>query len=114
MKRNVKRIVKRTAVSIYSAVLFFMINTKQIDASSFASSKLATGTTKLIADVTTWAMGTSIAAIILIAIYFWLRKSGANDQEQARWDKALKRILICVVGIGTTSAVINLLLSYYK
>lgn len=120
MKQKLNTIVNR-AVTILIGCSFFMSNalpvyadTKKNAAGSFGNSKLASGTLQLITDVTTWTMGASIAGIILYVLYYWFRKSGANDQEQSKWDKALKRAFSCVIGIGTSSAVVNLLLSYYQ
>lgn len=111
-KKKLNIFLKRTGIMLCMAVLFFQTNIQEIYA--FADSKLATGTTKLVSDITTWLSGIALSVGILLGIYFWIRKGAAGEHDQVKWEKALKILGISVVGIVTTSSVISLITSYYK
>jgi len=131
--KNRKNIFKRTVLLFCMAVLFcnflypqtVFADTKKSTAKESASasessggkfgdSKLAKGTTDLISDVTAWISVAAIAGGSLLGLYFWGRKAAAGEQDQARWEKALKRLGICIIGIVSTSSTISLIISYYK
>lgn len=130
--KNRKSFIKRTVLLFCMTVLFCNLypqtvfadtkkptskesaNVSESGEGKFGDSKLATGTNNLIADITEWIAFASVAAGVLLGTYFWARKAAAGEQDQARWDKALKRLGICAIGIATTSSIISLILSYYK
>lgn len=109
-----KKLVNR-AVMIYCMVVFFMA---KIDIfageNKFSNSKLATGTMSLLNDVTTWLMGLIPILGGLLALYFFGRKSAANEQEQHIWDKRLKVTGGCIIGGTVASSIITVVTSYYQ
>lgn len=77
------------------------------------NSKLVTGTEALINDVTTWLM--VLAPIVggLLIIYFFIRRSGADEQDQKRWNNRITTAIVSVIGAVLGSAIINLIVGYY-
>jgi len=78
------------------------------------SSKLATGTTKLIDDLTKLLMVLDIPITILLVAYFSVRKGGADEQDQKMWHKRIVTSLICGVIALTASAIVNVVAGYYR
>ncbi len=78
------------------------------------NSKLVTGTEALLNDVTTWLM--VLAPIVggLLIIYFFIRRSGADEQDQKRWNNRITTAIVSVIGAVLGSAIINLIIGYYS
>lgn len=103
---------KGLAVFVMMQVLFF--NTPVFASGSVGNSKIAKGTEALIRDATTWLM--ILAPIVggLLVIYFFIRRSGADEQDQKRWNNRIVTAIISVVGAVLGSAIINLIVGYYQ
>lgn len=104
---------KVLAVLVIMQVLFF--NTQvYAKGGAIGNSKIATGTEALIRDATTWLM--ILAPIVggLLVIYFFIRRSGADEQEQKRWNNRITTAIISVIGAVLGSAIINLIVGYYQ
>ncbi|WP_273327809.1 Mbov_0395 family pilin-like conjugal transfer protein [Vallitalea guaymasensis] len=102
---------KGLAVLVMIQVLFF---NSPVFASPVGDSKIATGTEALIRDATTWLM--ILAPIVggLLVIYFFIRRSGADEQDQKRWNNRIVTAIISVIGAVLGSAIINLIVGYYQ
>jgi ABC-type molybdate transport system permease subunit len=105
---------KFLTVLVTLQVLFFNTTTVFATGGAVGASKLATGTEALIKDVTTWLM--ILAPIVggLLIIYFFIRRSGADEQDQKRWNNRITTAIISVIGAVLGSAIINLIVGYYK
>ncbi len=104
---------KVLAVLVTMQVLFF--NTQVFaDGVAVGDSKIAKGTEALIKDATTWLM--ILAPIVggLLIIYFFIRRSGADEQDQKRWNNRIVTAIISVIGAVLGSAIINLIVGYYQ
>lgn len=104
---------KELAVLVMMQVLFF--NTPVFaTGGSVGDSKIAKGTEALIRDATTWLM--ILAPIVggLLVIYFFIRRSGADEQDQKRWNNRIMTAIISVIGAVLGSAIINLIVGYYQ
>lgn len=112
LMNNIK--AKIMAVLVALQVLFFN-GTVGIAASKndVQSSKLVKGTEALLNDVTTWLM--VIAPVVggLLIIYFFIRRSGADEQDQKRWNNRITTAIVSVIGAVLGSAIINLIVGYY-
>ena len=100
---------KILAVLVSTQVLFSNLTTAFASGGAVGDSKLATGTEALIKDVTTWLM--IIAPIVggLLIIYFFIRRSGADEQDQKRWNNRITTAIVSVIGTVLGSAIINLI-----
>lgn len=106
---------KVLTVFVIMQVLFFNVTSVFASSSNnVGKSKIATGTEALLNDVTTWLM--ILAPIVggLLIIYFFIRRSGADEQDQKRWNNRITTAIISVVGAVLGSAIINLVIGYYK
>lgn len=104
---------KGLAVLVMMQVLFFNTPVFAIGG-SVGNSKIAKGTEALIRDATTWLM--ILAPIVggLLVIYFFIRRSGADEQDQKRWNNRIVTAIISVIGAVLGSAIINLIIGYYQ
>lgn len=104
---------KGLAVLVMLQVLFFN-SPVFATGGSVGGSKIAKGTEALIRDATTWLM--ILAPIVggLLVIYFFIRRSGADEQDQKRWNNRIMTALVSVVGAVLGSAIINLIVGYYQ
>jgi len=81
---------------------------------NISTSKLATGTQKLITDLTAWLLVVAPLVTVVAVIYFLIRKTIADEMDAKRWDSRIKVALICCIGVVVASGLINLIIGYYK
>ncbi len=105
--------VKKQQLTMFWIIAVLFINIQNVHASGIGSSKLATGTEALITDATTWLM--VIAPIVggLLVIYFFIRRSGSDEQDQKRWNNRITTAIVSTIGAVLGSAIINLIAGYY-
>ncbi len=106
---------KVLTVFVIMQVLFFNVTSVFASSSNtVGKSKIATGTEALLNDITKWLM--ILAPIVggLLIIYFFIRRSGADEQDQKRWNNRITTAIISVVGAVLGSAIVNLVIGYYK
>lgn len=84
------------------------------DGGSLENDKVVTGGKKLLNDAIT--VGQSLGGTIcgLVAIYFFIRKANADEQDQKMWKNRLVIAIISAVGIVTVGGVIQTILSYFQ
>lgn len=100
-----------TAMIMFIAVNKFCIET--FATGGIASSKLATGTQKLINDATTWLTVIAIPVTVGLVIYFCIRKGAADEQDQKMWQKRITTALVCGIGVIIASSLINVITGYF-
>lgn len=81
---------------------------------SLENDKVVTGGKKLLKDAITvfQALGGTICG--LVAIYFFIRKAYADEQDQKMWKNRLAISLISAVGIVTVGGIFQTILSYFQ
>ena len=81
---------------------------------SLENDKVVTGGKKLLKDAIT--VGQSLGGTIcaLLAIYFFVRKANADEQDQKMWKNRLTITIISAIGIVTIGGLIQTLLSYFQ
>lgn len=81
---------------------------------SLENDKVVTGGKKLLKDAITvfQALGGTICG--LVAIYFFIRKAYADEQDQKIWRNRLAISLISAVGIVTIGGLFQTILSYFQ
>lgn len=77
-------------------------------------SVIATGTQKLITDLTNWLLILAPILTVLLIGYYLLRKSSSDEMDGKRWDSRIKIAIICCVGVIVASGLINLIVGYYR
>ncbi|SFR77584.1 hypothetical protein [Anaeromicropila populeti] len=120
LNNRIAKLVKKAAVIYYMAAFTFSktyvvkAEGEASEGGGFKSSKLATGTVNLINDLSNWLLILVPSIGLTCALYFFIRKSAANEQEQHQWDKRLKITFGCIVGGTVASAMISTITGYYK
>ena len=108
------KVVKKILEKINLIGIAMMITAQAAFADSISSTKLATGTTNLIQDVTAWILGLGSGVTILMVIYCLLRRNMADEMDHKKWQTRMIVSLISGVGIVVASGVIKALVSYYQ
>jgi len=85
-----------------------------VSASDIGSSKLATGTEKLITDVTTWLLVVAPLVTVVAVIYYFIRKTVSDEMDHKKWNTRISTAIICCIGVVAASLIINLIVGYYK
>lgn len=81
---------------------------------SLENDKVVTGGKKLLKDATTVFQALGGTACVLAAIYFFIRKANADEQDQKMWKNRLVISLISAVGIVTVGGIFQTILSYFQ
>ena len=108
IKKSLKVIEK---IGLVTTSLLFWTNTCF---AGVGDSKLATGTTNLINDLTNWLMILAPVLTVLLVRYYLLRKSASDEMDSKRWDTRIKIALICCIGVVVASGLITVIIGYYK
>ena len=94
--------------------LWAFIGSVPVFASDIGSSKLATGTEKLITDVTTWLLVVAPLVTVVAVIYYFIRKTVSDEMDHKKWNTRISTAIICCIGVVAASLIINLIVGYYK
>ena len=82
--------LKKIRNRIYSAISSFMALTfltmSVFAEGNIANSVIATGTKKLIADVSSWLTGIAIAVTAVVCVYLFIRRAMSDEQDKKQWD----------------------------
>lgn len=98
----------------YAMVPALAVDEPTGDGGAIASSKFATGTKALINDASVWFMVILPVAVILLSIYFSMRKAAADDEQESKaWSKKIKTAWFCVVVGECSGIIIKAIVSYY-
>lgn len=89
-------------------------NTKDAAGSAIATSKFGTGTQNIFTDLSTYLLILSPIIGAVLGVYFFIRKSAADEQDQKQWNKRLITTGICVVGAVLVSSMIKVITGYYE
>ncbi|GKX31391.1 hypothetical protein SH1V18_38710 [Vallitalea longa] len=109
-KEKYIKIIKGVLATIY----IFFACTMPVHAQKVKDSKLVTGTEKLINDITIKLI--ILAPIIsgLLIIYFCIRRSAADEMDVKKWNNRITTAIVSCIGAVLGSALINLIVGYYK
>jgi hypothetical protein len=83
-------------------------------AGDIGSSKLATGTEKLIKDVTSWLLIVAPLVTVVAVIYYLIRKTVSDEMDHKKWNSRITTAIICCIGVVAASLIINLIVGYYQ
>jgi hypothetical protein len=78
------------------------------------SSVLATGTEKLVEDVTAWLLIVAPLVTVVAVIYYLIRKTVADEMDHKKWNTRITTAVICCIGVVAASLIINVIVGYYQ
>jgi len=81
---------------------------------NIGSSVLATGTEKLIKDVTSWLLVVAPLVTVVAVVYYLIRKTVSDEIDHKKWNSRISTAIICCIGVVAASLIINLIVSYYQ
>lgn len=113
MKQKTKKLwqwVKKSSIAFY----ILLLTSTTAYAGEVGDSKLATGTEDLIYDLTAWLMILAPIVGVVLIIYFFIRRSAADEMDQKKWNNRITTAIISVVGAVLASATLNLIIGYYS
>ena len=79
-----------------------------------AGSKIATGTTKLVSDATSWLLIIAPSVSVLLIIYYLIRKGMSDEMEHKKWNSRIIVTIVSCIGAVVASVLINVLVGYYQ
>ena len=81
---------------------------------NLANDKVVTGTKKLLKDAVPALQGIGAAVCAALAVYFFIRKANADEQDQKMWKNRIAITIISAIGIVVVGGIITTIVSYYK
>lgn len=114
VKKHIKRTVRNIRFTFLTLLLTLITTSPVQAANTVRDSQLVKGTERLIGDLTTWLM--ILAPILggLLIIYFFIRRSAADEMDQKKWNNRIVAAIVSCIGAVLGSATLNLIISYYK
>lgn len=80
---------------------------------SISGSPIAQGTQRLISDLSTWLMVLAPVVAGALIIYFFIRRSAADEMDTRKWNSRITTAIISCVGAVLGSVLLNLIIGYY-
>lgn len=113
LKEKCKNLWKTASVGMTALAVVLMSSTP-VYAEDIKSSQIVKGTEKLIGDATTWLMIIAPVVSGLLIIYFFIRRSAADEVDQKKWNNRIVVSIVSCIGAVLGSATLNLIIGYYK
>lgn len=113
LKNNAIKLLSKGKVWLISLSLM-LITPMTAFAADVGSSTLATGTQKLVSDITTWLMILAPTVTVLLVIYYLIRKSASDEMDSKKWNSRIIVALVSCIGAVLASVIVNLLIGYYQ
>jgi uncharacterized membrane protein YgdD (TMEM256/DUF423 family) len=113
-RMNIFISIRKLVISAAVMLITMLSVAQSAFADDIGSSKLATGTQKLITDATNWLMILAPAVAVLCIIYFLIRKSISDEMDHKKWNTRIAVALISCIGAVLAAVIVNVLISYYK
>lgn len=107
--QNLKSTIKTTMLTLVVMVM----TTSPVLADTVQDSQIVKGTEELIKDLTTWLMILAPIVGVLLIIYFFIRRSAADEMDQKKWNNRITTVVVSVIGAVLASATLSLVISYY-
>ncbi|WFD10853.1 Mbov_0395 family pilin-like conjugal transfer protein [Tepidibacter hydrothermalis] len=113
IKRYLKKIKKDMRIFLITISAMMVNSPAVLAANDVKNSQIVKGTEKLIKDLTTWLM--VLAPIVggLLIIYFFIRRSAADEMDTKKWNNRITTAIVSVIGAVLASATLNLIIGYY-
>lgn len=114
IKNLLKKVKEKAWTVILTLYALFMSSYTVYADDNVQNSKLVKGTEKLINDITTWLMIFAPVVAGVLIIYFFIRRSAADDMDQKKWNNRIVVAIVSCIGAVIASATLNLIIGYYK
>ncbi|MFQ9979662.1 Mbov_0395 family pilin-like conjugal transfer protein [Clostridium cadaveris] len=114
IKNLLKKVKEKAWAVILTLYALFMSSYTVYADDNVQNSKLVKGTEKLINDITTWLMIFAPVVAGVLIIYFFIRRSAADDMDQKKWNNRIVVAIVSCIGAVIASATLNLIIGYYK
>lgn len=110
---KLKRIRNRiyNAISSFMAVTFLTMSV--FAEGNIANSVIATGTKKLIADVSSWLTGIAIAVTGVVCVALFIARGLSDEQDKKTWDKRIKTTIVSGILAITITSIVGIVASYF-
>lgn len=102
----------KSSITLLTAIMMSLITTAH--ANAISRSKIATGTTKLISDATSWLLIIAPTITVLLIIYYLIRKGMSDEMEHKKWNSRIMVAIVSCIGAVVASVLINVLVGYYQ
>lgn len=112
--KKAARLLKKACAAAAVMAAAAMMAVPAYAADGVQGSKIVTGTEKLIGDVTTWLMVLAPVVAGLLIIYFFIRRSAADEMDTKKWNNRIVVAIVSCIGAVLGSATLNLIIGYYK
>lgn len=109
---KINRIKKLRNMITLLVIMFFNSNIAM--ATSLESSRLVTGTQKLLQDASKVLLILAPVSGACFIGYFLTRMHGADETDDKKWKSRIKITVIATVGVVLASGTLNVIISYYK
>lgn len=100
-----------SAISSFMAVTFLTMSVLAED--NIANSVIATGTKKLIADVSSWLTGIAIAVTAVVCVALFIARGLSDEQDKKTWDKRIKTTIVSGILAITITSIVGVIASYF-
>lgn len=109
-----KNLCRKLTAAVFPLCIILSAMPYAMATDDIGSSKIATGTKKLIEDATTLLLIIAPIAGTLCIIYFAIRRSAADEQEQKQWNNRIITAIVSVLVAVLASVIIKVITAYYK
>lgn len=113
-KRGEKMTIRKKILSILTIPTTLILNLSVVFANPIMDSKLATGTEALLRDITTWLLVLIPILGGLLILFFFIRRSGADELDQKKWNNRITTAIISVIGAVVASSILKIVIAYYN
>lgn len=110
--------LKKIRSRIYNAISSFMALTfltmSVFAEGNIANSVIATGTKKLIADVSSWLTSIAITVTAVVCVALFIARGLSDEQDKKMWDKRIKTTIVSGILAITITSLIGVIAGYFK
>ena len=99
------------AISSFMAVTFLTMSV--FAEGNIANSVIATGTKKLIADVSAWLTGIAITVTAVVCVALFIARGLSDEQDKKTWDKRIKTTIVSGILAITITSIVGVIASYF-
>ena len=99
------------AISSFMAVAFLTMSV--FAEGNSANSVIATGTKKLIADVSSLLTGIAIAVTGVVCVALFIARGLSDEQDKKTWDKRIKTTIVSGILAITITSIVGIVASYF-
>lgn len=99
------------AISSFMAVAFLTMSV--FAEGNIANSVIATGTKKLIADVSSWLTGIAIGVTAVVCVALFIARGLSDEQDKKTWDKRIKTTIVSGILAITITSIVGVIASYF-